>query len=614
MINAVDLKNRLHGQIESVLNHLFPDGKREGKDWVVGDLSGVAGASLKVCMTGARIGIWNDFSSDDKGGDILDLWMRTRDLSFKEMFDEAARFVGISNVEPIRKKEKPLTPEVPRLPMRGSRVHEYCKGRGISDTTLIKYRVRTIERHGDPDWIAWHIHDFEDDRLLTVKAVAIDLNEKGKKQFWSTPPYHTLMGWWTVKPSDRAICITEGEFDMLSLDQMDPGCPVLSMPSGASNLEWIENDYDRLNMFERIYVCTDTDEAGEKAALQIANRLGLARTYRMKIPDLAGCKDANDILVRADQLEPEEIDASYWLNKAETYAPETIREAKSLVPGMLRLLERSQKEEKITFLFPTINFNIRPGETTILSGYPSGGKSNLLYQIILHELEMGERVLIGSYEINSEEMAFEMARMKHGRHLDPAHIEEVAEWLNDKCYFLTPDDPVSIPDLWRDMDYAAARYGVTRFAFDSLHFIVPKDEYVEQDTFVKKLHRKTKTMDVASILICHASVKKIGIDRIPGMAEVEGSGGLCRPVDNGVAMWRNHAKKVAIDEALGPDGCTKELAREIMDMHDSVFSIWKQRGNGVERNYRLWFNPDTKLFRTTLNDPIEQKPGQEEIF
>jgi len=613
MLTAVELKSRLHGQIESVLIHLFPNGKREGKDWKVSDLSGAPGNSLKVCMTGAKIGVWSDFSSSEKGGDILDLWMHVRDLTFKEMFDEACRFVGLTNVETIRRKEKPITPRVDKLPMRGSRVHAYCRSRGISDETLIKYRVRTMHRNGSPDWIAWSIHDFEDDRLLEVKATAIDLSPEGKKQIWSSPPYHTLIGWWTVKPSHRAIVITEGEFDMMSLDQMQPGIPVLSMPSGCSNLDWIENDYDRLNMFERIYICTDMDPAGEEAALKIAHRLGLARTYRVKPPEIAGCKDANDILVRMDELEEEDTNGSFWLGRAQTYSPETIREAKSLVRGMLEILERSKKQEKRDFLFPAIDFNVRDGETTLLTGYPSGGKSNLLYQMILHELEMGQKALIGSYEITSEAIAYEFARMRYGRNIDAERIKEVANWLNDRCFFLTPSDPVVVDEVWRDMDYAQARYGVTRFAFDSLHFIIDKDEYVEQDKFIKKLHRKTKEMDVATILIAHSRPKDLGMERIPGMPQVEGSGGIVKPVDNGITMWRNETKKMKIDEAMGPDSVGKVEACEILAMHDAVFSIWKQRATGVERTWRLWFDRDKKLFRTTLLDPTE-KPQKKELF
>jgi len=608
MINAIDLKNRLHGQIEAVLLHLLPNGKKMGKEWKVGGLSGEPGESLGVVLTGAKIGVWKDFATDETG-DILDLWKAVRDLGFREMFDEACRFVGLTNVEPMRKKEKPPTPEVAKLPMRGSRVHEYLQGRGLGDQVLIKYRVRTLHHAGSPDWIAWSLHDWEDDRLLEVKATHIDLNEKHKKQIWSTPPYHTLFGWWTVKDTDRAVCITEGEIDCLSVDQMMPGIPVLSMPSGVSNLEWIENDYDRLNMFERIYVLTDSDKPGEECAQKIAHRLGLARTYRVKIPNLAGCKDANDILMRAADLEENEINAAYWINEAQTYAPETIREAKSLARAMKNILARQNSNEKATFVFPSINFNIRDGETTILSGYPFGGKSNLLYQILLHEMEHNdERVLVGSYEINSEEIAFEMARMRYGKGMTPENIDQVCEWLNDRCFFLTPDDPVSIDDLWRDMDYAAARYGCTRFAFDSLHFIVPKDEYVFQDDFVRKLHRKTKSMDVATILIAHAGIKSKGVDRIPGLGDVGGSDGVVKPVDNGITMWRNFEKKQAIDEAGGSP------SDSILNMPDAVFSIWKQRVTGVERNYNLWFDPERKLFRDTFHNPMKSETGQKEIF
>ena len=57
--------------------------------------------------------------------------------------------------------------------------------------------------------------------------------------------------------------------------------------------QWIENEFERLERFEKIYLALDMDKEGELAATEIAGRLGRHRCVRVKLPR----KDANDCLV-----------------------------------------------------------------------------------------------------------------------------------------------------------------------------------------------------------------------------------------------------------------------------------------------------------------------------
>ena len=73
-----DLARRLAQQAEAVAQYLFPRGHREGKEWCVANVSGEYGGSLSVCMEGPKKGVWHDFGTSERGGDLVELWARVR--------------------------------------------------------------------------------------------------------------------------------------------------------------------------------------------------------------------------------------------------------------------------------------------------------------------------------------------------------------------------------------------------------------------------------------------------------------------------------------------------------------------------------------------------------
>lgn len=72
------LSERLAGRVESVAKHLLPNGRRMAQEFVAGSLGGEAGDSLKVRLSGGKIGVWSDFATGQSGGDLLDLWCAVR--------------------------------------------------------------------------------------------------------------------------------------------------------------------------------------------------------------------------------------------------------------------------------------------------------------------------------------------------------------------------------------------------------------------------------------------------------------------------------------------------------------------------------------------------------
>ena len=611
MHDAKSVKERLLSNVESVCFYLFPKGKVRGHEFLIGSPAGEEGSSMTINLRGDKKGVWRDHATMTDKGDIFDLWCAAKNQTFKEAFPEICRYAGVSNIERPKPKQRPPKPDLADVhPMSGTPELAYLTGkRGIHPNTLKAYRVRTHRRPSEhnENFVCFQYTDSEGEPTM-LKSTGIKPTAEGKKDIWTTQPFYTLWGWWNVKPSDRAIIITEGEYDAMSVHQLDPGMPVLSLPSGCSNMDWIENDYDALQRLEKIYVMTDRDEPhpktglrpGEEAARVICKRLGLARCYRLLPPE--PFKDANQAL---QDGEPEQLEVSAWIARAFSYDPPTLRGASAFREDVKNRLRRERQEDAVnTFVFPDFPFQLRDGECTLCQGYPGHGKSELTYQVFLHEMASGHKTCVGSAEIGPDEMIVNLATQFLGKKPDENEVDRAIDWLEGRLWFFSnkDDEMKTWTPVFEDFRYAAQRFGCTRFVIDSLMFFVRKDDYEGQDQFAKACRNFTRANTDAHLwLLAHSAIKK-GEDKVPAMSDVLGSAGILAPFNNVLTVWRNVEKeeKTNIARETRDDGKVEELSK----LHDGLLLVCKQRRTGKRPRTKLWFDSSSKSFRTKQADTV----------
>ena len=609
MHDAKQIKERLLSNVEAVCFYLLPNGRVEGQEFRAADVTGRPsrhnggkGGSLAVSLRGDTKGLWKDHGDATQKGDIFDLWCAVKGQTFKDAFPEICRWLGVTNIDRPKPKAKPPAPDTKDVkPVSNTPVMKYLTGiRGIDPATLKAYRIRSHIRPSDhnTDFVCFQFTDSEGVPTM-LKSTGIKTTAEGKKDTWTTAPYYTLWGWWLVRPSDRAIAITEGEYDAMSLAQLEPGMPVLSVPAGSSNLTWIENDYDALQRFERVYLIGDMDDAGEAMCREIAKRLGLARCFRVPIP--APHKDANEALTKG---EPEHHEVAQWFAKAVTYDPPTLRGAGAFREDVKARLRRDKREDETnSFVFPDIPFQIRDGECTLLTGYTGHGKSEGAYQMLTHEMASGNKTCIASFEIDPSEMMVNIATQMLGKKPSEDEVDKALDWLDGRLWFVTPKDDEQRAntgtDLFNDFAYAAQRFGCKRFMIDSLMFVCKKDDYEGQDNLAKRCRRfvRTDCPEAHVILIAHSAIKK-GEEKVPSPSDVLGSAGILAPFNNGLTWWRNVEKEEKIEKAEGDEAKLKDLAKQ----HDGLLKVWKQRHTGKRCLRKLWFSQQSKTFRTKADD------------
>lgn len=611
------IKERALANLEELCKELFPNGKKRNNEWVVGNVQGDAGDSMGInlSLTDKR-GLWID-RAFGQGGDIFDLYALNKGLNFIQAFDALCAKYGVSRVSSMAEKPKPKPYSMHGAQgMRGTKVMQYMHDRGLKEKVLMDYNIRSHTKgqvrkdkktgicepyffKQEHFWIEQYIDSYGDKVML--KSIGID-KIAGKHDIWSTDPYYTLWGWWLVKPTHRECVIVEGGIDAMSLAQMlNADIPVLSVPNGAPNTNWIDNDYDSLNQFEKIYILFDEDKVdkrtgkkpGEEGAKQVSERLGRARCFRAHYPN--GYKDANNVLIDGNEADK---DVKKWLEAAKTYDPPSMRGVDELIEEtIVERRSRMQALENAEFAW-AVKFVQLDGKITLLQGYSGSGKSTACYQIALADLMRGHNVLYISLEIPANEMVEEMTTQWIGKSPTDHQYRMFKDKFAGRMYYVEDkDDSIKAQALLQDIEYAYRRFGVTRVFIDSLHFLVEKNDLQAQDDFVKSVKRLAEKLKRVHItLIAHSRYGDYGEHKIPRVDDIEGSKGMIKPAQNILAWWRNIPKEDALDD---PSSVDEKTYSKLTSQPDAYLKCYKQR-NGYRARFTqgMWFDFPSKRYRT----------------
>lgn len=81
--------------VASLVSEWLPNGVREGVEWCVGSRDGEAGRSMKICIAGAKAGVWSDFSAGDVGSDLISLYAYLNRMEQVDAMKSMASSLGI---------------------------------------------------------------------------------------------------------------------------------------------------------------------------------------------------------------------------------------------------------------------------------------------------------------------------------------------------------------------------------------------------------------------------------------------------------------------------------------------------------------------------------------
>ncbi|MFY3329287.1 toprim domain-containing protein [Achromobacter xylosoxidans] len=577
-MNAQELSRRLADSAAAVAAHLLPGGKKHGREWKVGNVSGDAGDSLSVCISGAKAGIWSDFSAG-VGGDLLDLWVATRRCDLAEAMREAKQYLGVRDDAPLKppKREPYKRPAKPQCRAPKSRVREWLAGRGLTEETIAAFKIGEQERGDKVYAIFPYLRDGE---LVNTKSRNPD-EKKDMLQAGGAEP--CLFGWHLIDPNARMVAIFEGEIDAMTGHQV--GIPSLSVNAGAGNHQWIENDWERLQQFSDIVLCYDNDEAGHKGAREVATRLGLERC---RIATFGKAKDANEYLT---EYKASGEDFEHCIKQARGLDPEELQQLADFMPATQAMFWPAHDAPA----YPQLSFCGRamdwwewlPARVSVWTGINGHGKSLMLSQALIPVMQSDIPVCMFSGELTPAQQLKRLAKQITG--IDrptPAYLSAVQNWLQGRMWIFNVVGIAGLDRLLEVFAYAASRYGCGHFVIDSLMMLdVPEDgpgSMTAQKTAMRKIVSFAHATQSHVHLVAHPR-KASDETKAPGKLDVAGSGHITNGADNVFSVW----------SAQKPPG-------EDTDTPDARLEVLKDRDDVGRRKISLYFNRSTGQY--TLDD------------
>jgi 5S rRNA maturation endonuclease (ribonuclease M5) len=239
--------------------------------------------------------IWNrkdlcyhDFSN---GGNysIINAYMYAYDETYaqalKRLFDRChiefdfKRGFGYDERESLENYKFPIDDSVED----SSNAVAYLKKRGFTEETIKFFDIGQTKK-GD---VQFKLKDING-RLVGVKYRHAHAVKHGESKYWWQGDCSPCYSLFNINHIDitQPLTICEGYLDAMAIWQSG-NHNVVSIPGGATDLNWIKYNFDFLEKFKKITLWLDNDTAGEEGTKKIVQKLGEYRCYIVESPDYA---------------------------------------------------------------------------------------------------------------------------------------------------------------------------------------------------------------------------------------------------------------------------------------------------------------------------------------
>lgn len=580
--DITEVKRGLASRAQSVAEYLLPHGRKEGNEWRVGSINGEVGKSLGVHLAGTKAGVWQDFAASE-GGDLLDLWCSTKGMKLTEALEAARGWLGIERPRSFGEQRKTFVrPAKPNCAAPRGRVLDYLReDRNIPAAVIEKYK---IGEQGNNIIFPFLLPDG-----VLAMAKFREAADGASPKPTSAGFEAILFGWQAISDDARDIVITEGEIDALSWAAY--GQPAMSVPlGGGKGQSWIENEFDRVARFERIFIATDMDQPGEEAAQEIALRLGRHRCYRVRMPH----KDANECLVNG--IAQAVMDLA--IRDAEQLDPEGLRRATDYLDDVVRLFWPSSEDHQgYTMPYGKLGQRIlfRAAELSLWGGASSAGKSQILSDCAVDWVRQGSRVCISSLEMKPAQTLKRMCKQAIGVDRPTEHaIGRGLEWLDNGLLIYDRVGKAGVEGLLEVFSYARAKYGCDQFIIDSLLRLgIATDDYNGQEKALFRLVDWTLANNVHTHLVAHSRKGATGAG-VPEIEDVKGAMEIGANAFNILMVWRNRKVEDDLKKAE-----TEADKADLMAKPGVILNVAKQRNGDFEGKIGLWFDQTTYRYYDT---------------
>lgn len=436
---------------------------------------------------------------------------------------------------------KPLTKEI----------IDYFAKRKISKATLDAYGISSDDKGN----IVFPL--YRNKELIGAKfrrPYKFD-KDRDKKKEWATPNMEPILFGMDNVSFNKPLFITEGQIDAMSLYEAGITNAV-SIPMGASNLDFIELSWDWLENFNQIVLFGDNDSAGITCMTTLSKRLGeerclIAPSYPELIVNGVSankqCKDANEILFAygpeflkelADSCEPVPIKGILNLADVQYVDPEQVPRIYTRIPEVDGAIG-----------------GLAEGSVTVFTGKRGEGKSTINGQLLLNGIAQDYKVCAYSGELPAQQfLNWIFLQATESKYIGVKHDQRngkkypvvssqiqkrIREWIDGRFFLFDNayiDDVAQQEAILKVFTVCAKRYGCKLFLVDNLMIALTSsdEENKAQARFAAALKAFAVKYKAAVILVAHPRKTKQG-EAITN-DDVSGSSAITNLADNVISV------------------------------------------------------------------------------
>ncbi|WP_281741067.1 CHC2 zinc finger domain-containing protein [Holdemanella biformis] len=545
--------------------------------------------------------------------DIIDVFMQTQNCTYieavKKLFEAAGVRYSFGEAN-VKTRHQYIYPKEEDLNNDRTSVYTYLAQRGISKETADYLDIRA-DKEGN---MVFNYYD-TNDVLTMVKYRPSHRIDKRLKQpkCWcqqgadTTPLLYNINRINTNEP----LIIAEGENDCAAL--IESGFHnAVSVPLGASNTHWISENWDWLEQFSSIIICSDNDEPGIKLQKEAVYRLGSWRTKVVDIPLImtskkgreVRVKDVNEVLYYCGK----EAVINLIANAKDTPVPSVVdfSDVKEVdlsdIDGCSTEIEPIDKETMRLFY----------GSLTILSGTPGSGKTSFLCQLIAHSIDRERNVWLFSrelpdwmtknwieYILAGNRNITEYEAKNHAKYykVNLEAKQKMSEFYRDKLRIYRDEYPNTAEEIKTSMIDSVRKYGSKLCIIDNLMTVdlgADSNNMNEKQTeFVNWLIQFAMKYNVAVVLVCHPRKLQTGVTNV-GMYDISGSSNIINLAHRAFGLRRVTPKeKEGIPKQDGSGWKVKPI------QYDVIFEVIKDRMRGkANLEVGLYYDVPSRRFYT----------------
>ena len=441
--------------------------------------------------------------------------------------------------------------------------YEFLLSRGISRSTADAAQLFAAEKYFrklDRTAKCIGFPYFKEGKMVAAKYRAIESKDfsqdaGGAHEFWNID---------SVKPGP--IIIVEGEIDALTL--MECGIEnVVSVPAGApmkvkdgridasedKKFDFVWNANEVLSKAPYVIIATDNDIPGQALAEELARRIGKDRCRLTKFDS----KDFNEVYLAEGAESVKKI-----LDSAQPYPVAGLSSADKYAERLADLWEKGNGKGASTG-YSNVDeiYTIAQGQLSVVTGYPSSGKSNFVDQIMVNLARKHDwKFAICSFENAPEvhisrlmEIYKEKRFFEGADRMTEADKKEAFVWVREHFLFLDSEgaEPASIDSILERARIAVARIGIRGLVVDPYNYIDNKGNQPETEFIsgmLTRIQAFAKSSGVHVWFVAHPSkITRQGMDlpRPDGMS-ISGSMAWWAKADCGITVHRQKGPTVEI--------------------------------------------------------------------